>query len=328
MDIVLLLSFGIIVSLIWVLNKKITVGIWSIKVFNSNSIITEQPKNSELKEPTLQASDVTDIPAEFVADPFIILHQSKLYMFFEILDKSLGRGVIGLATSQDGEKWKYDKVVLKENFHLSYPYVFEHNNIIYMIPETSEAGKVLLYKSKYFPYEWEVTSTLIEGNYVDASVFQYKNKWWMFAGKSGKLHLFYTDQLNGPWIEHPKSPLISNNVQITRPGGRVIVEDDQIYRYTQDSKPNYGSAIRVFKITHLTEEEYEEEQVNLVLNGTNNISDWNKDGMHSIDQLKVNDSEWLTVVDGHRLEYKNHFVWKIERILAMKRKKEIKLTSN
>src|SRR5690606_18902655 len=129
------------------------------------------------------------------------LYQSKLYMFFEILDKSIGRGVIGLATSQDGEKWNYEKVVLKENFHLSYPYVFEHNNNFYMIPETCEAGKVILYKAKQFPYEWEETSTLLQGKYVDASVFQHENKWWMLAGKSRKLHLFYSKQVEGPWME-------------------------------------------------------------------------------------------------------------------------------
>ncbi|MCR2822022.1 glucosamine inositolphosphorylceramide transferase family protein [Lederbergia panacisoli] len=310
---------------IWMIRKKITVGIWSIKVFKSNSIVFKRPTESLLKEPTLKASDVSDVPAEFVADPFIIHHDCKLFMFFEILDKSIGKGVIGLATSKDGEKWKYEKVVLKENFHLSYPYVFKNNDNFYMIPETSEAGKVLLYKASLFPFEWEVAHTLLHGNYVDSSIFQYEDKWWMLAAKSRKLHLFFSEEPEGEWIEHPKSPLISNNEHITRPGGRVIVDNDLIFRYTQDCKPNYGSAIRVFKITHLTEEEYDEEEVNLILCGTKNAKDWNRDGMHSIDQLKVNNSEWLTVVDGHRLEHKNYFFWKMERIIAM-RKKENRLT--
>jgi len=310
--------------LILIFRKKITVGIWSIKVFKSKAALLEQPRENILKDPTLQASDVTDVPAEFVADPFIIYHALKYYMFFEILDKSLGKGVIGLATSKDGENWDYDQVVLKENFHLSYPYIIKHNNDFYMIPETSETSKVLLYKAKQFPYEWEITSTLLQGNYVDASVFHHKNKWWMLTGKSKRLHLFYSEQLNECWIEHPKSPLISNNPHITRPGGRVIVEKDHIYRYTQDGKPTYGSAVRVFKITTITEDEYQEEEVSLILSATNNAKEWNKDGMHSIDQLKISTSEWIVTVDGHRLEDKNYFLWKMERIIAKVRNIKMK----
>ncbi|MGE8204573.1 glucosamine inositolphosphorylceramide transferase family protein [Heyndrickxia sp. NPDC080065] len=297
-------------------NRKIMLGIWSITVFHSNTIISKQPNGKKIKDPTLQASDVSDVPAEFVADPFIISDESKFYMFFEILDKSTGKGIIGLATSIDGENWAYDRAVLRENFHLSYPYVFKFNEDFYMIPESCEANKVLLYKAKNFPYEWEIACELIQGKYVDSSIFQYNNKWWMLAGKSGKLHLFYSNKLEGDWLEHPKSPLISNNVSITRPGGRVIVDRGNIYRYTQDGKPSYGSAVRVFKITRLSEFEYEEVELNVVLRGTKREIDWNKDGMHTIDQLKIAENRWLIAVDGHKLANKNYFLWKIDRVFA------------
>lgn len=298
------------------IKRTITVGIWSIKVFNSNTFISAPPHDNVLENPTLQAADVTDVPAEFIADPFIISHDSKFSMFFEVLDKSSGRGVIGLATSENGEKWNYEKVVLKENYHLSYPYVFKFNNEFYMIPESSEANQVKLYRAIRFPYEWEMVCELISGRYVDASVFQYKDKWWMFAAKSGKLHLFFSDKLEGNWREHPKSPLISNNSHITRPGGRVIVDKEDIYRYTQDGKPNYGSSVRVFKIKLLSETEYQEEEINLVLSGTQKENDWRKDGMHTIDQIRTAEDNWLIVVDGHRLEKRNYILWKIDYILC------------
>ncbi|NHC43329.1 hypothetical protein G6549_25995 [Bacillus sp. MM2020_1] len=302
--------------LYWLFNRKMTVGIWSIKVFISHSIISSFPDENKLKTPSLQASDVTDVPAEFVADPFIISHDSRLYMFFEILDKSSEKGIIGVASSENGEKWNYDRAVLKEDYHLSYPYVFEYNGNFYMIPESSEVSKVLLYKAKNFPYEWEKTCEIIQGNYVDSSIFQYNDKWWMFAGKSGKLHLFFSDDLEKNWAEHPKSPLITNNSSITRPGGRVIVDNHTIYRYTQDGKPTYGSAVRVFKITKLSDIEYEEKEISLVLNGSKKEMGWNKDGMHSIDQLELEENKWLVAVDGHKLEDRNYFSWKIDRILA------------
>ncbi|MBS4197583.1 glucosamine inositolphosphorylceramide transferase family protein [Lederbergia citri] len=313
----ILLSSLLILALLifFLINKKIFVGIWAISVFKSPSIISKRPLSKKMV-PVLQASDVTDVYAEFVADPFITYHNSVFYMFFEILEKSSGKGIIGLATSKDGESWKYDRMVLKENYHLSYPYVFKMKDDYYMIPETCEINKVLLYKAKKFPYEWERASELIQGNYVDSSIFYYKNKWWMFAGKSGKLHLFFSNHLDKDWNEHPKSPLIENNYNITRPGGRVLVNKNIIYRYTQDGQPNYGSAIRVFKITHLSESDYKEEELSLVLQGSKNNFDWKKDGMHTIDQYKIADNSWLVAVDGHKLVIKNYFLWKMDRILA------------
>ncbi|MBS4198415.1 hypothetical protein KHA93_01905 [Bacillus sp. FJAT-49732] len=301
--------------MILLFRKKLIVGVWSISVFNSPSIISKKTKGNSML-PSLQASDVSDVYAEFVADPFIINHNSVFYMFFEILDKSTDKGIIGLATSRDGKDWSYERTVLKETYHLSYPYVFKYKDNFYMIPETCETNKVLLYKAKRFPYEWEIVSEMIQGNYVDASIFYYKNKWWIMAGKSGKLHLFYSDNLYTNWIEHVKSPLIENNYNITRPGGRVIVEKNNIFRYTQDGEPNYGSAVRVFKITHLSEREYEEEELSVVLNGSKMKADWKKDGMHSIDQYKISDNNWLVAVDGHNLVNKNYFLWKVDRILA------------
>ncbi|MGO4496766.1 hypothetical protein AB4114_12775 [Paenibacillus sp. 2RAB27] len=311
-----IITLILVIFLSRLIKRTITVGIWSIKVFNSDKLISAPPHENVLESPTLQALDVTDVPAEFIADPFIISHDSKFSMFFEVLDKSSGRGVIGLATSLNGEKWNYERIVLKENYHLSYPYVFKFNNEFYMIPESSEANQVILYRAKNFPYEWDVVCELISGRYVDASIFQYNNKWWMLAGKSGKLHLFFSDRLEEGWEEHPKSPLITDNPTITRPGGRVIVEKDDIFRYTQDGKPHYGSAVRVFRIKVLSETEYEEEQINLVLSGTQKEIDWRKDGMHTIDQIKTAEDKWLIVVDGHRLEKRNYLLWRIDSILC------------
>ncbi|MFK9089943.1 hypothetical protein [Bacillus salipaludis] len=288
-------------------------GIWSIKVFCSHSLISRPPHRGIFKNPTLQASDVTDVSAEFIADPFILLHDSKYYMFFEVLDKSSGKGVIGFATSENGERWNYEKIVLKEKYHLSYPYVFKFNDEFYMIPESCEANRVLLYKAKNFPYEWDIAYELLNGSYVDSSIFQYDNKWWMLTGQSGNLHLFFSDSLEGEWQEHPKSPLITNNNNVTRPGGRVIVDENKIYRYAQDGEPNYGSSVSVFEIKEISEKEYIEEEVNIILSGTNSKHDWRKDGMHSIDQLKIKENEWLVAVDGHKLVKRNYLLWKLDR---------------
>jgi hypothetical protein len=299
------------------LYKKMNIAIWSIKVFRSHSFISKRLDANVLEHPTLQAADVSDVDAEFIADPFILLHNSKYYIFFEVLDRATWKGVIGLAVSDDGEYWAYERIVLKENFHLSYPYVFWHRDEIYMIPETIGAGKIVLYKASKFPYVWEVARELIQGQYADPSVFQYNNKWWMYAFSSanGNLHLFYSDKLDGAWMEHPKSPLISQNFRITRPAGRVIVHNEDVYRFAQDGVPYYGKSVKSFKITKLSETEYEEHEVDVILNGSNHEADWRKDGMHHIDQLKTNDNEWLIAVDGHVFQKQYYLKWRLKRFL-------------
>ncbi|WP_142317512.1 glucosamine inositolphosphorylceramide transferase family protein [Bacillus sp. AFS002410] len=300
----------------FVFMKKITLDIWSIKVFKSDTFLIKPISRKILGRPTLEASDVTDVHAEFVADPFIIKNNSTFYMFFEVLNKATRKGVISLATSNDGEQWDYKKVILKKEYHLSYPYVFKFNDNFYMIPETNEANGVFLYKSKNFPYDWEVVKKLIDGKYLDPSIFQYNNKWWLLVAKCGGLHLFYSEHLLGEWKEHLKSPIIEGNNIITRPGGRVIINNEEIYRYAQDGEASYGSAVRIIKINKLTELDYEEEEISVVLNGTKREHDWNTEGMHNIDQLKISKNQWLLAVDGHKKQNQRYILFKLEYYLC------------
>jgi hypothetical protein len=306
-----------IINLFSLIRKGMDISTWSIVVFSSDGLVSSAPQDINLEKPTLQASDVTDVPAEFVADPFIIQHDSEFFLFFEVLNKASGRGEIGLATSSDGHKWDYQRLVLREKYHLSYPQVFKHSGDFFMLPETSGANRVILYRARRFPYEWEVACELFSGRFLDPSIVYHNDKWWIFTGTiEGNLQLFYSEKLEGPWIEHHQSPVISNNMRITRPGGRVVVSDGSIYRYTQADYPHYGDSVRLFKINKLSEIEYEEEEISLILSGTNRENDWRKDGMHHIDQLQMNDNQWLVAVDGHRFKKSSYFAWKLDKMKA------------
>jgi hypothetical protein len=195
--------------------------------------------------------------------------------------------------------------------------VFTYKGQFFMLPETAETNQVLLYKSKKFPFEWEVTCELFSGRFLDPSIVNLNDKWWIFAGTGeGNFHLFHSEKLEGPWIEHPQSPIISNNMRITRPGGRITVSDGIVYRYTQADYPHYGHSVRLFKVNKLSEFEYEEEEVDLILSGTKEANDWRKDGMHHIDQLKMNSGKWLIAVDGHYFIKTSYISWKLDRLFS------------
>ena len=226
------------------------------------------------------------------------------YMFFEVMNCQNGRGEIGLATSQDGVKWTYQQIVLREPFHLSYPYVFEWMNNYYMIPESNEAGAIRLYKAGKFPVEWSLAKTLIRGpRFSDSSIVRCAGKWWLFTEtdleiKFATLRLYYADDLIGPWDEHPKSPIVEGNPRIARPAGRVLVLDDRVVRYAQDCYPRYGMQVRAFEITAFTTTKYCEQEVNRGSIITGSGIGWNRNGMHHIDPHLMENGNWIACVDG------------------------------
>ncbi len=273
---------------------------WSIGIYAGDSPLNIAPMEGVIN-PVLTARDVTDIHAEAVADPFMIRRNGKWYMFFEVIRQESGHGDIGLATSHDGLKWNYEQIVLVEPFHLSYPCVFEYNNELYMIPETSWESSVRLYKSNNFPYDWTFEKTLISlPDVADATPFYYDNKWWMFTSVASHdvLRLFFCEDLTGEWQEHPCSPVVEGNCRCARPGGRVLVLDGRIIRFTQDDYPTYGTALRAFEIFELSATTYEEREMSPSPLLCGNGSGWNRSGMHHADIHNLGPNEWFGCVDG------------------------------
>lgn len=279
---------------------------WSIGIYVGNSPFNLAPCN-DFNNPVLTAKHVTDVPADFVADPFMVKVNNTWHMFFEVLNSKTKKGDIGLAISNDGLSWTYKQIVLNEPFHLSYPYTFKWKNEWYMIPESTEAEdkEIRLYKAIEFPLRWTFVKALLKGRYADSSIFSFNDIWWIFAetnplGGHDTLSLYYAYDLMGPWYEHPKNPIITRNAHISRPGGRVIMVDGRIIRFAQDDSPIYGNAVRAFEVIDLTTETYKENEVpgNPILKGTG--FGWNKKGMHHIDPHQLDSSKWIACVDGFR----------------------------
>ena len=283
---------------------------WSIGIYEGNSLFDfNSPKN--IRNPVLTARDVKDIPADFVADPFMLRENGIWYMFFEVMEAVTQKGKIGLATSENGFDWNYQKIVIDEEFHLSYPYVFKWKNEYYLIPESNARDSIRLYKAVDFPTQWIFVKDLLSGSkFSDASIFYFQDKWWLLTSlsRSDVLYLYYANDLMGTWIEHPQSPIIEGDRKIARPGGRVVVHGDKVIRYTQDDEHIYGNKVRAFEITKLTTKNYEEQEVshNPIIQASGR--GWNKLGMHNIDPHKIDKNKWLACVDGYRISlvFRNH----------------------
>jgi len=275
--------------------------VWSIGIYKGKSPFDLISPNN-VHNPVLTAKDVSDIAAEFIADPFMVQENGTWYLFFEVMNAKTREGEIGFATSDDGFTWTYKQIIVNEPFHLSYPYVFKFRNTYYMIPESGHANSIRLYEAIDFPIKWSFKGTLLKGqHFVDTSVVNFNDKWWLFTSNSfysDNLYLYYADKLTGPWREHPKSPVIMGNPHIARPGGRVLVFNGRLYRFTQDDSQTYGTAVRAFEITKITNRDYEEKEVmqDPILKPAG--SGWNEKGMHNVDPHQLSNGSWIACVDG------------------------------
>ena len=75
----------------------------------------------------------------YFADPFIYNLRKKTYIFFENFSKKLNRGHISFL---DLENRKNIINIIKKPYHLSYPFILDYKNKIYLIPESSKKNQL------------------------------------------------------------------------------------------------------------------------------------------------------------------------------------------
>lgn len=275
--------------------------IWSIGVYTGDS-----PWNltdpEEIDNPVFTYKDITDRNALFVADPFLFKYGDKYLMFMEVAQvEPYGHGDLAYAESEDGIHWEYKGVVLDEAFHLSYPQVFESNGEYYLLPETYQTSTMRLYKATDFPTEWKFIKTIVDVQNVDPSIFQEKGRWYIIAatdydGGWDMTRIYTAKKLLGDWTEHPASPIVTHDANISRPAGRVMKVDGHWYRTAQDTYPTYGQNVQAFRIDTITKKKYAETPMGIVLEPHGEW--WAVEGVHQIDAIQMPDGSWLGVIDG------------------------------
>lgn len=194
----------------------------------------------------------------FYADPFALRRRGRDFLFFEDLDHRAGKGIISCAEiAADGTSGPV-MPVLEEAWHLSYPFLIEHEGEIYMIPEGSVNDEVAIYRAVDFPLRWERHAQLLSGvEAADATIVRHGGLWWMFAvvrpglgGYSDTLKIWSAPDLFGPWTPHVGNPLIVDPAQ-ARPAGRFVRRGGILMRPVQDCTNGYGAALGLARIDRL-----------------------------------------------------------------------------
>jgi hypothetical protein len=204
----------------------------------------------------------------YFADPFLYAANGVRYLFAEEFPYDTRRGVIVCAALDAQQKPGPFQRVLERPYHLSYPFVFEHEGAHYMLPETSRNGTVELYRAAEFPGRWEIDTVLMNNIVLaDATLLRRAGLWWMFGAvrsfggsSQDELFAFYSRDLRGPWNAHPHNPLVSD-ARCARPAGRFLERDGRLFRPAQDCDAGYGAAIVWSEILELTPEVFRERRI-------------------------------------------------------------------
>jgi hypothetical protein len=215
-------------------------------------------KHNNFSKSLWRYKEIPNPKGRFLADPFVFRYNDSDYIFVEDFLYSQNKGRISAIKIND-EKHEFLGVVLEEDFHLSFPYVF------------SQDKDIRLYKSQKFPSKWILENIMMSNvSAADTMVFFKNKKWFMLTNicSSGvsdhhsELHVFFSENLNSnDW-----KPITSGNPVIfdslrSRNGG-LFFHEGQAYRVNQiQGKDHYGKAFNINKIDVISENIYKEEQI-------------------------------------------------------------------
>jgi hypothetical protein len=236
----------------------------------------------------LDDPEILTPPADrFWSDPFLLQRDGALHVLVEEYPYESGRGRIAILSRSALGEWSEARTVLERPYHLSYPFVFEHEGQLLMLPETTAERRVELYRCVRFPDEWELDTTLVDNLAgADSTLWFQDERWWMFVDVKDELHILYSDSPRGPWRAHRGNPVKSDS-RSSRPAGRMFRNGADVIRPAQDCSVQYGREVVFNKITRLTPDEFEEVEIGRL--GT----PWNgSTGCHTFNQL-----DGITVVD-------------------------------
>jgi hypothetical protein len=197
-------------------------------------------------------------PLRYLADPFGLWRDGRLYVFAELFDyrDAIGRICVSI---YDAALTLIDQaVVLAESWHLSYPFVLEADGETWMMPEGFQSDGLWLYRAAAFPHRWERAARIVLDHIpLDATPFHDGDRWWLFyapafpvAARLTQLCAAYADRLDGPWRPYAGNPFFVD-LAGARPGGTVVRHDGAVHLPIQGCESTYGAKLRMLRFERL-----------------------------------------------------------------------------
>lgn len=242
--------------------RKLSVPEWCCAVRFNDSDDTYLIENTQ-KPFTV----IKDSYRYWTADPFLFKYENEYYLFFEMFDRLKRKGLLGC---RKVSKTGYGKmhIIYECDSHLSYPFIYEENGNIYIMPESGKSGEVFRLKCIEFPEKWEKESVLIKERLADTTMVSVDNTKYYLSEKVDdsnvfdRLDLYYEE--NGAITECENNP-VKLDLNTARCAGKVFEYKGDLIRPSQDCGLSYGEKLNFNKIVEISKSGYREETVKTVL---------------------------------------------------------------
>lgn len=234
-------------------------------------------------------------PGNFLADPFVATREGRTCLFVENYVYRTGKAHISAFELQDSGPTELG-IALEEDFHLSFPFLFEHRGSLFMCPESRAARQIRIYRCVSFPLQWRLECIAMHDvAAVDSMICCQDGVWWLLANFSrappieqcAELHLFRsTDPLSGHWEPHRRNPVLIDP-EFARNAG-LLRADAGLVRVCQSQGfgGSYGNAANLMRITHLDLDRYAEELICRIrpgfMPGIGGTHHMHSDGVYSV----------------------------------------------
>lgn len=254
-----------------------------------------------------------------VADPFLVVSGGRLWLFVES-QRYREKGKIVAYSSDDLASWSSHGVVLDEKFHLSYPQVISEGGIWRMVPECAESGGVWMYEADSMPGPWRRARKLLDAPHWDPTIHKHEDYWYLWATDSAAcLRLYISSAIEGPYHEHPSSPVTSDKRYARCGGSPLRLPCGALVRLAQDGSRSYGYGLHALSIEMLNPFNYREVLFRKDFLPRSSI--WNRNGTHHLSIVEFKGIP-IRAVDGQASDLALNFIpriiWRLARLIKQR----------
>lgn len=198
----------------------------------------------------------------WLADPFLFEKDGLTYLFYEAYDLIEQIGCIGYSIIHEDGTASEPKIVIRKKYHLSFPFIFEKDDQIYIMPESCGEKNIRLFKAVSFPEKWE------EDNIIVSNIFACDT---ILIKKDCQNYLLTSHQyLNPPkekviscWVRNrlfkiddtylklfeENGSVVAEGEEGIRNAGAVFIDEGKLIRPGQNCKEGkYGKGLKFFEI--------------------------------------------------------------------------------
>ncbi len=186
----------------------------------------------------------------WAADPFLYEKDNDVYIFAELYDYIHARGVIGYyQLTAAHPRWV---PIIQESHHLSFPFIYEMNGSVYIMPEAHKSNTLYRYRAESFPDRWVKDAVfLTDICLVDTTPIREYGYNRALAYDSSKDLLKFID------LETKEIKLLYNDSDgLKRPAGYINAAAG--IRAAQECGNDYGKGIIFYQFELTQEQDYKE----------------------------------------------------------------------